>query len=777
MSATPVVKYHFETAAFAGVPMPVRHVRVSEQLDEPYVAAISIELPDETADPNLLLGQNVTLVLTRGSSERRFVGLVERLTYDGPWVELTVVPALRLLDRERDSRIFQEKTVPEILEEVLNEALGPYGREATLELEGSYPTREYCVQYQETNLDFVQRLMQAEGIHYTFEHEGEVEVMVLRDRNQAYPELASGAEVPYVHDNLEIVGDEPVHRFARFHRPAVSKVTVRDWDWTRGGDMVVASDTGVEAADGRERESYEHGEGRSLSIWSYDQGVRRYQEEDAAPQAATRLEAQAEEVVVGEGVGRAVAMAPGVTFELTNHPTVGMDGTYLVTRVEHNSRGVEEAVPGFGSTEPYYNRFECIPVDTPHRPRRRAAKPIIAGVQTAVVTGPAGEEIHVDEHGRIKVQFHWDRVGQLDERTTCWIRVQQPWAGAGWGFWWVPRIGMEAVVHFVDGDPDRPLVTGSVYDAANPLPYGLPDEKTKSTIKSNSSLGGGGFNEFRFEDAAGSEEIYTHAQKDYNEVVENDHTTHVKHDQANTVDNDQTQEVGNDQMETVHGNQQMTVDANRTVHVKGNYDETVDGTETRTTTGDVSETFGSNETRDVSGNLDETIGGDETRDIGANQTETISGNQAVSISGSSTDTISGALTETVAGGITTETPQSYDITAAAGFTVAAPAGISITATGGMTILAPGGVVNADSFFKWNGGAQMAVGGLEYKAVGLKIGLDLTAFGVTSMKLEDDLVKQGNEALEVWSKALDVNQKGMELQISGLRLGNIFNIKT
>src|SRR5690606_3464990 len=186
---------------------------------------------------------------------------------------------------------------------------------------------------------------------------------------------------------------------------------------------------------------------------------------------------------------------------------------------------------------------------------------------------------------------------------TCWVRVQQPWAGAGWGFWWVPRIGMEVVVHFIDGDPDRPLATAAVYNGTNPTPYALPDEKTKSTIKSNSSLGGGGFNEFRFEDKAGDEEIYTHAQKDYNEVVENDHTTLVHHDQTITVDNNQTQEIGANQTETVHGNQQLTVDGNRTIHVKSAYSETVDGTETRRVTGDVTETFDANETRSVGANL------------------------------------------------------------------------------------------------------------------------------------------------------------------------------
>jgi type VI secretion system secreted protein VgrG len=275
------------------------------------------------------------------------------------------------------------------------------------------------------------------------------------------------------------------------------------------------------------------------------------------------------------------------------------------------------------------------PRATAYRPRRRAAKPSISSIQTAIVTGPPGEEIYVDEHGRIKVQFHWDRENPADDTSSCWIRVQQPWAGAGWGFWWVPRIGMEVVVHFVDGDPDRPLVTGCVYNGTNDLPYPLPAEKTKSTIKSNSTPGGGGFNEFRFEDKAGSEEIYTHAQKDYNEVVENNHTTLVHDNQTITVDVDQTQTIGANQTETVHGNQVMTVDANRVVHVKTNFDETVNATETRLVKGNVSETFQSNETRMIAANVTETISASETVGIVGNQTETIVGNRTIDVGATS----------------------------------------------------------------------------------------------------------------------------------------------
>ena len=218
---------------------------------------------------------------------------------------------------------------------------------------------------------------------------------------------------------------------------------------------------------GRDRESYEHGEGRSLQLWDYDQGARTYQQNDAPTQSFVRLETHNRDRLIGEGFGRVISMAPGQRFEITGHPTVGVDGEYILLRVEHVSRSLGEVLQTTGESDSYYNRFECIPADVPYHPRRTVEKPSIPGIQTAVVTGPGGEEIHVDEYGRIKVQFHWDREGQNDENSSCWIRVQQPWAGSGWGFWYVPRIGMEVIVHFVNGDPDRPLVTGCVYNANN----------------------------------------------------------------------------------------------------------------------------------------------------------------------------------------------------------------------------------------------------------------------------------------------------------------------
>ena len=736
--------YRFESDAFPQTEMHVVGARVTEGLNEPYSAQVDLRVLEEDADLGAFLGKNAVLLLERASTARRFCGVIVTVRPRGddteaPAVSLDVVPALNMLSLRRNTRMFQEMSAPDILTAVLEEGLGPYGRSLSLELSGSYPTRECCLQYQETDLDFVHRLMEEEGISYAFDHEGEAEVMVLRDDNTAFAKVKTAAgegALVLTGPNMHAGEQEGIVSFSRAYRSTTTSVTARDFDWTLSGYAVSDAETGTDER-GRDRESYEHGLGRELRIWSYDPGPRRYQKADAAAQKVVRLQAHVAGAITGHGIARVTALAPGVTFELSGHPSADLDGEYLVTRVLHVSQPPSLGQgDGQDDVESYHNRFECIPLDVPYRPKRRTAKPVIPSIQTAVVTGPAGEEIHVDEHGRIKVRFHWDRENPADETSSCWVRVQQAWAGGGWGFWWVPRIGMEVVVQFIDGDPDRPLVTGSVYDGTNGLPYPLPDEKTKSTIKSNSSIGGGGSNEFRFEDKAGSEEIYTHAQKDYNEVVENDHNTLVHNNQTNTVDVDQTQEIGANQTETVHGNQEMTVDGNRTVHVKSNFDETIDGTETRHVVGAVSESFDANEDRTVSGSVTETIGASETRTIGAAQSWTIGGSQTLTVSGDSTETIGGAFTETVSGGINVVTPADIAISAAGGWNVTAAAGITFVATAGMRVLVPGGNRRSDNFHKWIATWEKGYGGYKLEAWIFTSEIVGIETGFTNYKYED-----------------------------------------
>jgi type VI secretion system secreted protein VgrG len=252
--------------------------------------------------------------------------------------------------------------------------------------------------------------------------------------------------------------------------------------------------------------------------------------------------------VTGSSVCR--AFTSGYRFDLQDYYRDDMNNKpYVLTSLDH---GATEPVgaSGQGSEASYTNSFVCIPFEVPYRPSRLTPKPVVQGTQTAIVVGPAGEEIYTDEHGRVKVQFHWDREGKKDEKSSCWIRVSQLWAGAGWGAMYIPRIGHEVIVDFLEGDPDRPIITGRVYHGINMSPYGLPAEKTKSTIKSDSSLGGGGSNELRFEDKKGSEEVFLHGQKDWTIAIENDKNQTVGHDETLSVGNNRTKTVGVDQSET-----------------------------------------------------------------------------------------------------------------------------------------------------------------------------------------------------------------------------------
>jgi type VI secretion system secreted protein VgrG len=700
--STERVELSFESDASSTM-WSVQSAQLREQLNNPYRLLIRLATDDLEGEPVLLLGQPATLTITRGSMMRRVTGIVSEVMEGSTHPEMVttaivVVPAFEALRHRVNTKIFQGKTVPEILDEVLGEGLGAYNRSLDDRTARTYPTCDYRVQYDESDYFFCTRLMEEEGIAYWFEFDGDAETLVLADSKDSYGEIRSLHDSMLLYSTSEggVEGHEYVTRFDMMSQLRPTKVVTRHFDWTHpsapiegdssGSDPGPAYDFTAGAYVEPEREVYQHDE-QPLTLHQYD--GQAHGANDVDDQVRLRREAQAWEARVAQGESTVTGITAGSILELMGHPRTDLDGRYLAIGVTHR----------FDDHGRFYrNTFQAIPADVPYRPKRLTPKPRIESIQTATVVGPAGEEIHTDNHGRIKVQFHWDRLGANDEHSSCWVRVRQPWAGAGWGFVFIPRIGMEVVVDFVNGEPGQPVVIGCVYNGEHPPPYALPDEKTKSTIKTETSLGGGGFNEIRFEDKAGSEEIFTHAQKDQNEVVENDHTTTVHHDQMIRVDNDQTQEVGNDQTEHVFNNQSLEVDANRTVQVHGNYDETIDGTETRQVTGDVSETFSANETRAVSANMDETISG--------SRTQTITGN--------STESITGSLTQTITGGATITTPATYDITATNGFNVTTPATSTITASGGFNIASTtttmhdADLSNIGQFFKYFYSEHMSV---------------------------------------------------------------------
>ncbi|NVB36432.1 type VI secretion system tip protein VgrG [Pseudenhygromyxa sp. WMMC2535] len=714
------VTLRFGSDVDADVHWEVSNLYLSERLDAPYQLHLELRSDDPMAEAITMLGHSVSVSVERGPITRDFFGVVERVE-DGAssngrtLATLEVVPALVALGHRRTSRIFQELSVTDILQQVLGEGLEPFERRVDMGyLSGDYPPQEYTVQYKESDLDFVHRLMEEQGISYCFRHVDGAEVLTLFDDSSVYEDLVSFGNYDGVLPMTLAEGGagtrEDVRNFYRESRrqPTVARTAVFDWlsphsTQTAEDDHSAELDINGAALD-PEREDYVHEEPSTLL------GYRSAGLDFAAVKEQTRLRrvVHQRDALRFFALTTATGLSPGVKFELLDHPQAEFEGIYVVVAVDHMAG--DQAI-GSLPEEAYTNRIECVPVDLEWRPTRQTPRPRIPSVQTATVVGPAGEEIHTDEHGRIKVQFHWSRETEYDENASCFIRVVQPWAGNGWGFVFLPRIGMEVAVTFIDGDPDRPVVTGCLYNGANTPPYPLPDDKTKSTIKSESSPGGGGFNELRFEDATGDEEIFIHAQKDFNEVVLNDHNTTVGNNQTNNVDVDQTQTVHGNQTETVDGDQVMTVHSNRTVTVDANFDETISGTETRNVTGDVSETFSANETRTISGD----------------QSETITGSVTHTITGSQTDTITGALSQDITGGVTVNTPAAYSVTAQGGITLTAPAGYKLVAPGGTTVV--------DQFFDSYGAKKFTAYANTISLVGTKFDAVNVAIGVVNTKVD------------------------------------------
>lgn len=553
-------------ATISGGPNPDWHVRrfhLIEALSEPYELVLELLTEELYVETDALVGADVDLVISRASFERHVHGVIDRVDFQGIssgrlGVRITAVPAFKLLTQQVDTRIFQDRKVPEILDEVLSKGLAQYGRKVDVSrLNDTYLVRDYCIQYGESDFTFASRLMQEEGISYFFEaeivdgKETGVELMILADQsaddpNADFPEIEGEIldQIPIVADQAEQADCESL-RCLEWSRPQeITKVTTRRFNWKRPDpEQPPGAEQGSQDARGRIREIYVPDDMRRIEdLKSDDWYGGTDAAEDEEPLTRKRLEMLTGTQSRGQGASNVTCMRAGGLFELAEHPLPALSfSKLLLTRVVHFGDCAEQEMGAEAAGEQrYQNTFECIPACTMFRMPATAPRPRVLGPQTATVTGPAGEEIHTDSHGRIKVKFHWDRLSPANETSSCWVRVAQVWAGLGWGTWFVPRIGMEVIVEFLDGNPDRPIVIGCVYNGANGTPYPLPAEKTKSTIKTNSSLGGGGFNELRFEDAKGREEIYLHAQKDHNRVVLSDRSASIGGNDVNTISGNQS---------------------------------------------------------------------------------------------------------------------------------------------------------------------------------------------------------------------------------------------
>lgn len=559
----------------------------SEAISSLFEFTISAISGNDAIEPEKLLGKSATLCMARAGGKPRFVnGIVVSLAAGGVTrgayrrYRLTLAPALWVLGRTSDYKVFQDKSAVDIVEATLSDA----GIACRKKLSGIYRKRDYCVQFGETDLAFMQRLLAEEGIFYFFTHDQNGHTLVLADQARAYGDCAQD-KVAYRPDGRLADAVHAMHFSANLTE---TSWVMRDFDFTRAAVVESERKTVLKPAKSK---GWEH--------LRYPGGGREADHLKAHAEAAVEAAEAGFEIVTG--AGSCASFTPGHRFELAEHPVAALAGTrHVVTEVRHRVRDPHyftyralprpvatpappapaapgqagpaafPAMPAQDESPFYENDFTAIPHERVARGRPPAQKPVVRGPLTAMVVGPKDEEIHTDEYGRVRLQFHWDRHGEANEKSSCFVRVAQGLAGSGWGMVFVPRIGMEVVVQFLDGDPDKPLVTGAVYNGSNKPPWALPKNGSKSGLLTRSSKNGSAetANELSFEDKTGEEKILLHAEKDFLREVENDETVKIGHDLALTVENHRTATVskGNDKLTISQGNQQITISqGNQTV--------------------------------------------------------------------------------------------------------------------------------------------------------------------------------------------------------------------
>jgi type VI secretion system secreted protein VgrG len=580
-----------ETALGADA-LVVRSISIEEPISRLFT--INAELRSERGEIDFdeVLGKNATLRVELGENDTRyFNGFVSRMVQGanvGAYAtyRAEIVPWLWFLTRTADCRIFQNKSIPDIIEEVFK-AHGFDGYK--LKLSGSYSPWEFCVQYRETDFNFVSRLMEEEGIYYFFEHEDGKHTMVIADGANAHVATAKYEEVTFRELDSEGTDEHVMTDWSILKEVQPGAYSLSDYFFEKPKTSLRST----------AHKSRPYG-GADFEIYDYPGEYEKPSEGDQLAQV--RLDEYQSQYEVLRGTTNAGGLRTGAKFSLKDHPRADQNRDYLITSIS-----MHLATGEYASSEARQgNSFSCqitsIPFEQTFRAPRITPKPIVQGPQTAVVSGPKGEEIHVDKYGRVKVQFHWDRYGKGDENSSCWIRVSQGWAGKSWGMIYTPRVGQEVIIEFLEGDPDRPIITGRVYNDAVMPPYPLPDKKAISTLKSNSTKGGGGFNEIRLDDTKGSEQLFIHAEKnediriknncyewignDRHLVVKKNQVEHVENNRSETVDKDHIEKIGKDRHLKIVGKEAKSVDESLSLTVKGDVIEAFKANHSEETGGD-----------------------------------------------------------------------------------------------------------------------------------------------------------------------------------------------
>jgi type VI secretion system secreted protein VgrG len=670
-----------DRSAWVTTPLPEGHLVLEsfsghEGLSVPFVFELSLLSRSQDVGLAELLGQPMTVHLTVLEGERQFNGMVVHAEHGVPEGEynryrVTLCSWLSFLSYTTNCRIFQNKSAVDVIKEVFRDNNFSDFEDA---LGGDYVSLDYCVQYRESDFNFVSRLMEQEGIYYFFKHEDSKHTLVLADGPGAHTTTPGYEEVSYKPPH-EVGDGDHIDSWIVAQQIQSGSFAATDFDFIRPrADLM--SQLALPLGNARDDFALYDYPGKFLTT---DGGSERVK---------VRLQAaQVSYAIVAAG-GDTRGLGAGDLFTLADFPRDDQNKEYLITSANYHMHAAVLGSGSSGGSDRFNASYTLIDSQTQFRSPPNTRKPRVEGVQTAIVVGESGDEITTDNYGRVKVQFHWDRDGKKDENSSCWIRVAQLWAGSGWGGIHIPRIGQEVIVDFLEGDPDRPIITGRVYNGDNMPPYALPDNKTQSGIKSRSSKGGApsNFNELRFEDKMGSELVSFQAEKDLASLVKhdedrsvgNDRTTAISHDEAVNVGNNRTELVGKQESITIGGDRQESVGKSETVTI---------GT-TRALT------VGTDETIQVGGKRADAVAKDETTTVGGNQSLSVGKNQSIDVGGGVTlsvakdnnVTISGNLSVDVSKGETRSIGKKLTVTANDQITfTSGSASITLKSNGDITI--------------------------------------------------------------------------------------------
>jgi type VI secretion system secreted protein VgrG len=697
---------------------------------------------DAKFDPGSIIGKRIKLETEQGFSWSGLVVQVEDLGLmaGGDVYAAELRPWLWVSTIGEENRIYQNLTTAQIVEDVLK----PLG--GTIDVGVTTPTREYCVQYKESDFAFISRLLEEDGVHYYFDYSGAVEKMVLST------DIMTGIDkgtIPFTEANISAYSRadrDTIYEWSTRDRAASGKVTVWDYDFTKSNTPLSA--TSATAAQ-------PHGQ-----IERYQSGGHFTTSDAGTTLARIAAEGHAAEVKRATGLTNHADVRVGHRFKLKYPDRQAVEGTYAVIKARHYVRfddgaeGTElsrinrnaQSIHFPEGMKLYETEFEVQPAEIAYQPPKKTPWPEVPALLTALVTGPSGEEIHTDKYGRIKVQFPWDRKGKKDEKTTCWVRTVMPWTGKGYGIVAIPRMGMEVVIQFERGNIDRPICTGMLYNSANMPPYGLPGEMNRFVIRTQSTKQGGAsnFHELSFDDTKGKELTYFQSEKNYKELVK-----------ANAQIN-----IGGSLTQVVHVNTSETVETGeRTLDVQA-------GSETTTIAKDQNHTIGENRIWEV--------GIDDNLKVGANRTQEIGGNHSETIGGDSSKTIGGALSVTVGSDVTVN-HGANETTAISGDRVHSVGGAHAQTVGGDQSVAIGAkqqVDVSDSQTVVIGSSQeLTVGSTQDIAVGSSSVLDIgSSYGVTTgtstkIKAGTSITLEANVSIElkVGASKIKIDPSGVTIE--------------